>query len=143
MPTPTVCVTLNRPCLLFTSFKHLLCQSQTRRGLQMVSIFEVQEAALRSGKILLLPMTASPPSTSAALLSYVLLCSFEEACQNVLQPTIKTLFFSKVTLFFSFSIVKIQNLSLLPNPSSSCTHSLLIQLRREQELKKCFDATDS
>lgn len=144
MPVSTLCVTLNHSCLFFTSFKLLLCQSQTRRGQQMVSTFKMQEAALRSGKILLLPMTASLPSALPLFLSYrVCLCSFEDACQNVLQPTIKIWFFSKVTLFFSFSIVKIQLLQLLlaPNPLTfmhALISHIILQGAGAEEMFWCY-----
>lgn len=119
MPVSTLCVTLNHSCLFFTSFKLLLCQSQTRWGQQMVSTFKMQEAALRSGKTLLLPMTASLPSTLPLFLSYrVCLCSFEDACQNVLQPTIKILFFSQ-----SYPVFQLFNCKNTIAPIAPCSKS--------------------
>jgi len=88
-----------------------------------MSIFEMQAAAVRSGKILLLPMAASRPRTLASFLSYqVGLCSFEEACPNVLQPTIKILlFFQSYPVFQLFSRKNTESILSQPPQVHTCT----------------------
>ena len=91
----------------------------------MLSIFVMQEAAIRSGKILLLPVTASLPSTLESFLSYhVFLCSFEEACQNVLQPTIKNIgFFQSYPVFQLFNCKNAE--SILAPKTFKFMHALI------------------
>lgn len=134
-------LSLSLLCILQTFALSVTGQARTTNA-ALVSIFEMQEAAIRPGKILPLPMTASLPSSLASFLSYIVFAPLRKPVKMFCNQLEKYCFFSKDTVF-GFSIVRIQNLFLFQKPSSSCLHSFLIHFFSEQEPEVCFDATDS